>query len=56
MPSASDVACAAAAFGFKPGTPTYWSLADVMHDYKINAKDVAAIVSKFGWGLFGDPP
>jgi hypothetical protein len=47
---ARDVSGAAAAFGSKPGDAKWWSVADIAHDYKINAKDIAAIARWYGWG------
>jgi hypothetical protein len=47
---------ARAAFGSRAGDQKGWSTTDIIHDYKINAKDIAAIARMFGWGLFRNFP
>jgi ABC-type transport system substrate-binding protein len=44
-----DVAGASTAFGSRPGTASWWSVADIVHDYYIDVKDIAAIAKRFGF-------
>jgi hypothetical protein len=44
-----DAASVAAAVPSKPGDPKWWSIGDVVHDYKIDNKDAYAVASKFSW-------
>jgi len=44
-----DVGVVQAAWGSKPGDVKWDPVADVVHDYKIDTKDLNAVASKFGW-------
>jgi ABC-type transport system substrate-binding protein len=46
---ATDLAIVQNAWGSKPGDARWNPVADVVHDYRINTKDVATVGDKVGW-------
>jgi hypothetical protein len=40
---------AAGAFGTVPGDPRWSAIADVLHAYKVDGRDITIIAGYFGW-------